>query len=403
MKKTLPWPRMAHAMAIVAGVSSMANLHASQAAPTDLTISPPDEFYSPPPNLPASPGKLVRAEKVTVTLPEGVQGWRILYTTTVNDTTPAIAVATVFAPSSLRPGPRPVIDWVHGTTGLLQKCMPSLASAPYLGIPAFAAAISSGWIVVATDYSFAEKDGPHPYIIGGGEARAGLDAVRAAHEMSELTLDKKTAVWGHSQGGHSALWTGIVASQYAPDLELVGVAAIAPAADMANILKQNQSVNTRLGPYIAAAYSRFYPDIKFEQAIRPKALAGANEIAGLCSFQDSARIAEIVTAIGGPSLALDTDQALAARLAENKADKKIDVPVLVAQGLTDVVVLPAFTDEYIAERCAAGQPIAYLKIAGRDHSGIVQPDSPLGQPLISWTAARFAGKAAAKECSTEQF
>ena len=66
----------------------------------------------------------------------------------------------------------------------------------------------AGWVVIATDYSFAEKGGPHPYLIGEGEARAALDAVRAARQMSELTLDNHMVVWGYSQGGHAALWTG---------------------------------------------------------------------------------------------------------------------------------------------------------------------------------------------------
>ena len=66
----------------------------------------------------------------------------------------------------------------------------------------------AGWVVVATDYSFAEKGGPHPYLIGEGEARATLDSVRAARQMSELTLDKRMVVWGYSQGGHAALWIG---------------------------------------------------------------------------------------------------------------------------------------------------------------------------------------------------
>lgn len=197
------------------------------------------------------------------------------------------------------------------------------------------------------------------------------------------------------------MWTGIVAPRYAPEIDLVGIAAIAPAADMGRILRENQSVNTRLGPYIAAAYSRFYPDVEFDKAIRPSALAGAQAIAELCGFADAARIAEIVKSIGGPSLALETDKALAARIAENKADRMISQPILVAQGLTDDVVLPAYTDDYVAERCAAGQPITYLRIAGRDHGGIVQPESPLSQPLVAWTAARFAGDEPPKSCSTQ--
>jgi hypothetical protein len=30
-------------------------------------------------------------------------------------------------------------------------------------------------------------------------------------------------------------------------------------------------------------------------------------------------------------------------------------------------------------------------VVGRDHGGIVAPDSPLGEPLIAWTQDRFAG------------
>src|SRR5438874_547517 len=180
--------------------------------------------------------------------------------------------------------PRPVIAWQHGTTGLLQKCMPSLMSAPTKGIPERDRIVMAGWVVVATDYSFAEKGGPHPYLIGEGEARATLDSVRAARQISELTLDKRMVVWGYSQGGHAALWTGIVGPRYAPDLEIRGVAAIAPAANIQNILAMNVAVDKRFGPYLALSYSRFYPDITFEQAVRPEALDAARQIVNLCDF-----------------------------------------------------------------------------------------------------------------------
>src|SRR5262249_22530873 len=192
-----------------------------------ITAHAPDAFYDPPAAVPHHPGTLIRSEPLKdVTLPAGMRGWRILYTTTVNDTTPATAVATVFAPIKLPQGPRPVITWEHGTTGVPQKCMPSLVSAPTVGSPARGQMLAAGWVIVATDYSFAEKGGPLPYLIGEGEARAALDSVRAARQMPDLTLDERTVVWGHSQGGHSALWTGIVGPRYAPDVKIVGVAAI---------------------------------------------------------------------------------------------------------------------------------------------------------------------------------
>jgi pimeloyl-ACP methyl ester carboxylesterase len=305
----------------------------------------------------------LRSEKLTdVTLPAGMTGWRILYTTTVNDRTPATAVATVFAPTDSMPGPRPVIMWEHGTTGLLQKCMPSLISQPTTGIPALAGVAKAGWVIVATDYSFAERGGPHPYLIGEGEARAGLDSVRAAQQMREMKLDNRIVVWGHSQGGHSALWTGIIGPHYAPDVRIVGVAAIAPAANMANIIALNPAVDKRLGPYLAAAYSRFYPGIAFEQSVRPEALQAAREMANLCGFlppEDPKRIATLGASFDGRALATSTDKAFAAKLAQNAADHPIAAPLVIAQGLADTVVPPAATDAYVKERCAAGQRLEY--------------------------------------------
>src|SRR6266850_4672677 len=195
----------------------------SSAAPTPqeigarITARAPDAFYDPPSDMSRQPGALLRSEPLKdVILPAGTRGWRILYTTTVDDSTPATAVATVFAPTDPPAGPRPVIAWEHATTGLLQKCMPSLLSMPSKGIPWRDRIVMAGWVVVATDYSFSEKGGPHPYLIGEGEARAALDSVRAARQMSELTLDKRMVVWGYSQGGHAALWTGTVVPPVLP-------------------------------------------------------------------------------------------------------------------------------------------------------------------------------------------
>ncbi len=164
----------------------------SSAAPTpqgvraSITAQAPDAFYDPPSDMSHQPGALLRSEPLKdVILPAGIRGWRILYATSVDDSTPATAVATVFAATDPPAGPRPVITWEHATTGLLQKCMPSLLSAPTKGIPERDRIVMAGWVVVATDYSFAEKGGPHPYLIGEGEARATLDSVRAARQMSE--------------------------------------------------------------------------------------------------------------------------------------------------------------------------------------------------------------------------
>src|SRR5205807_6893317 len=123
----------------------------SSAAPTpqgvraSITAHAPDAFYDPPSDM-SRPGALLRSEALKdVILPAGMRGWRILYATTVDDSTPATAVATVFAPTDPPAGPRPVITWEHSTTGLLQKCMPSLVSAPTAGIPGRDRTVMAGW------------------------------------------------------------------------------------------------------------------------------------------------------------------------------------------------------------------------------------------------------------------
>jgi pimeloyl-ACP methyl ester carboxylesterase len=385
----------------------------SSAAPTPhlirarITAHAPDAFYDPPSDLPHQPGALLRSEPLKdVILPAGMRGWRILYATSVDDNTPATAVATVFAPTDPPAGPRPIIAWEHGTMGLLQKCMPSLVSAPTAGIPGRDRIVMAGWVVVATDYSFAEKGGPHPYLIGEGEARAALDSVRAARQMSELTLDKRMVVWGYSQGGHAALWTGIVGPRYAPDLEILGVAAIAPAANIKNILAMNVAVDKRFGPYLALAYSRFYPDITFEQAIRPEALDAARQIVNLCDFvppEDSDRIEALAATFDGPALATSSNKALQARLERNTPDGPIQAPVVIAQGLSDIVVPPSATDAYVEERCSAGQRLEYWTFARRDHFTIAHPGAPLEELLIRWTMARFANEPQGNGCVHKSF
>jgi len=68
----------------------------SSAAPTpqvvraSITSQAPDAFYDPPSDLPHQPGALLRSEPLKdVILPAGMRGWRILYSTTVDDSTRA--------------------------------------------------------------------------------------------------------------------------------------------------------------------------------------------------------------------------------------------------------------------------------------------------------------------------
>src|SRR5271170_2262080 len=78
--------------------------------------------------------------------------------------------------------------------------------------------LDRGYVVAATDYPGLGTPEVHPYLVGESEAHAVLDSVRAARAIPEAAAGARFAAWGHSQGGQAALFTGIEASRYAPEL-----------------------------------------------------------------------------------------------------------------------------------------------------------------------------------------
>jgi len=220
----------------------------------------PDPFYAPPTNQAHKPGALLRQAAFDRGVPPDVQGWRILYGTTRHDGTPAVASAIVVVSRKPHDGPRQLVAWTHGSTGFAPGCAPSLLDAPFANVPALQQAIDKGWVFVGTDYVGLGTSGPHPYLIGEGEARSALDSIPAVRQMKELRLHDGVVVWGHSQGGHAALWTGILAPAYAPELNILGAAAMAPASDLRPLLEavQGTTVGRIMSSFVLRSYSEAY-------------------------------------------------------------------------------------------------------------------------------------------------
>ena len=122
----------------------------------------PDAFYMPPADLPSRPGALLRQEAFDRGVPPGARAWRILYSTTHFNGIPAVASAIVMVSRNAHGGPRPVIAWTHGTTGVVPGCAPSLLDDPFANVPALRQLIDKGWVYVATDYVGLGTSGPHP-------------------------------------------------------------------------------------------------------------------------------------------------------------------------------------------------------------------------------------------------
>ncbi|MEO8141905.1 MAG: lipase family protein, partial [Sphingomicrobium sp.] len=189
-------------------------------------------------------GQLIAAEPVVDT-PGGMQAWRMRYWSLDASNRPQQLTGMVVAPREAIPRePRRVIAWTHGTSGVANKCAPSQSPDFWTVTPALQS-VRSGNVVVAPDYPGLGSNGVHPYLVGVPTARSTLDAVRAARQIAGAATGSRFAVWGESQGGHAALWTGQEARRYAPDLQLVGIAAAAPPTDLIANLRSGKDPSIR--------------------------------------------------------------------------------------------------------------------------------------------------------------
>jgi pimeloyl-ACP methyl ester carboxylesterase len=354
----------------------------------------PDQFYRAPVSAPHEPGALLRIEPFTRKIPKGARAWKILYTTTRSNGAAAVASALVLAPLAAHEGPRPLIAWLHGTTGVIPGCAPSLLRQPYVDIPPLDKALAEGWAVVATDYVGLGTEGPNPFLIGEGEARSALDSIRAARQLRDLQLADSVVVWGASQGGNAALWSGILAPTYAPDVNLRGVVGIAPATDLPSLVKadENTLAGRIISSFILSAYGEEYPEVRLQDYIAPDLQARARSMAGRCLAMPQVLPSALQSWLTArPIFSADPREgALGRRLDQNTPRGHIAVPVLIAQGEDDDLVLPPIQDRYVEERRRAGQELDYRKYAGRHHVSVVMEGSPFNPELIEWTRARFA-------------
>lgn len=360
-----------------------------------------DAFYDPPEVVPYEHGRLIREAEFTGQQPPGADVRRILYTTRDALGQPAVASALVIVPDERPPGARPVISWNHGTTGVARGCAPSLrdASATKWAIPALDRAIERGWIVVASDYSGQGAPGVFPYLIGRGEARSSLDAVLAARELDDVVLSTRTVAWGHSQGGHAALWMSQIAADYAPELELLGTALLAPAADPLALAEEIASgeANALLSiliSWVLVPYADTYDDVDLARYIAPGAEPIVREMTQRCPSEPGV-IVSVATALGvaedRPLYVGDlTAGPLGRRLADNTPTGPWEQPILVAWGDADEVIPPRLQRRFVEGLCAQGAQVRRLEYRGYDHLGPLLPGSRFLPVLVEWTDARLS-------------
>lgn len=230
-----------------------------------------------------APGSLIRTEPM-MGAPANADAYRILYRSTGLDGAPiAVSGVAVVPTGDAPPSGRPVVAWAHPTSGVVPRCAPSLALSVFRGMQGLPEMLARGYVVVATDYPGLGTRGPHPYLVGISEGRAVLDSVRALRAVPAASPSRRFAVWGHSQGGQAALFAGILAADYAPELQPIGIAAAAPATDLETLMRDDfaSAGGRNLLATTLWSWTRVF-DAPIAQVVQPVAMPTVDALADEC-------------------------------------------------------------------------------------------------------------------------
>lgn len=355
----------------------------------------PGALRLPLPYEPGEPGELIDREALEVT---GAIGERILYHSTSASGDAVPVSGYVMLPDGDPPeGGWPLIAWAHGTVGLGDRCAPS-HNAENDGLAA--ALTGFGYAVVSTDYEGLGTPGLHPYVVGASQAHGVLDSVRAARRM-DLPISDEWIVFGHSQGGHAAMFAAQLWPTYAPELDLIGAVAGAPPSQMADLGEsliggdfQGYLVMTAAG--LAAAD----PDLDLAQILTTEALALLDVLETGCTGEifdafnplDYADMVRVEAPFelenwGGAIEAQDTNRL------------PVTVPLLIIHGGDDEQI-PVETSAALFEQLCGFDdqgPTVRNVYPGQDHAGVLVNFAAVPD-LLAFFEARFAGSAPSDEC-----
>lgn len=369
----------------------------------------PTAFYQvPDPLPPGKPGEIIASEPFPEA-PAGSQAWRVMYHSTGLDGRDIAVTGVILAPSTGTPPPggRQVVSWAHPTTGVADDCAPSVTPDIFYAItPGLQAMIQAGYVVTATDYEGLGTDQLVPYLVGISEGRSVLDAARAARSLPGTGAGTQVATSGWSQGGHASLFAGQIAPDYAPDLQVAGVAAAAPAGELAQLLGDDASSvdGVSLGLYAINAYQQVYgpttPGLDPAQVLTPAAVAATPAVVALCNLVATQELE--AEAVVNPLLG-QTYQPGAATKApwsdllqrNTPGNAPIRAPVFVAQGTGDTLVIPSTTTELVNQMCKQGDTVQYQQYPGVTHPLI---GLAAAADMVTWIGQRFAGQPAPSNC-----
>ncbi|GAA0245927.1 lipase family protein [Cryptosporangium japonicum] len=380
-------------LAVVAAVTPTAP--ASAAPPPQGPAG--DAFYTPPSPLPAgADGDVIWWRQ----LPDNLinRGYLLLYRSRSATGAPIAVSGRVLVPKLAwrGPGPRPIVSVASGTRGIGDGCAPSKFQPDYEKPLLIDAMLRRGWAVAITDYEGLGTPGTHPYVVGRSEGRGVIDAVRASTRLpaSGLTGGGPVAFSGYSQGGGGAAWAGELAPGYAPELNVVAIAAGGTPADLDAVATSlDGGIGFGFELLAALGLDAAYPELNLPAYLndRGRALyqnqrdACVDQVLGY-AFQ---HIADYTTT---NPLATAAWQA---RLTENKLGSTPPrAPVFLFHGTHDEIIPLTQARTLRAQYCAAGVNVRWATFVG-EHVSTLITSVP---SVLAFLGDRFAGRPATGNC-----
>lgn len=351
-----------------------------------------EQIYDPPGGIPpGEPGRLIAAQPLDAG--PGLAGWRVLYHSRALDGRDIAVSGLVLAPANPTGiEGRPVVAWAHGSVGLGDDCAPSRNPRRLLGQALVTDLLSRGYVVTATDYEGLGTPGPHPWLVGRSEGRSVLDSVRAAAQIPGTGAGSRFVAVGASQGGGAALFAGELSGSYAEELELLGVAAAAPAAELDLLALLPEEGPEGVAGFVvmgAFGFKAAYPHLDLGAVIAGDVVAQQQKVESLCQRDIDRRFAgysveRLLVAPPG-----SVPQWAEVIVDNTPGGNPTPAPVLLVHGGDDPVVPPVISQLLHRRLCLLGVAVQRRVYDGVSHVGVMEA---AGGDLLAWVDALSAGE-----------
>jgi pimeloyl-ACP methyl ester carboxylesterase len=211
--------------------------------------------------------------------------------------------------------------------------------------------------------------------------------------MPEAKASDEYVVWGHSQGGHTAMYTLDLGAAYAPELKLRGVVAGAPPSQFAFIY--NYLLTSPFRYYLlmaAGGLNAAYGDERapLDQVLTPEGIAQLPVLDQGCAGYVNEKVGglDVSSLSTGDPFKVPAWKKILEENDPQYFTNPSAAPLLMIQGGEDEQI-PVVSTEVLAKHlCDIDQVLQRWIYPGQSHSGVIAPSA---NDMIRWIADRFDG------------